>query len=100
MASGDVISLIKAVIGYMHCKNMRRMVLFMNTAGSRTLLIFTVTETPYFCQCYIFGATQGIYCLSFFEPYTACRVQDTIYFPHFSRQVQHIWIMQLFASSK
>ena len=32
MASGDVISSIKAVIGYMHCKKMRRMVFFMNTA--------------------------------------------------------------------
>ena len=31
MAIGDVISLIKAVIGYIHCKKMRRMVFFMNT---------------------------------------------------------------------
>ena len=43
MAIGDVISLIKAVIGYIHCKKMRRMVFFMNTptgaSAPRTLLI-------------------------------------------------------------
>ena len=32
MASADVMSSIKAVIGYMHCKKMRGMVFFMNTA--------------------------------------------------------------------
>jgi len=40
MAIGDVISLIKAVIGYMHCKKMRRMVFFMNTpTGVRVFVL-------------------------------------------------------------